>query len=517
MDGSHLAAQADTRPRVIVIGAGIGGLSAALRLAHAGCAVTILERQSAPGGKMRVVPSDAGAVDTGPTVLTLKREFDALFADVGARLEDHVTLIQQDVIARHFWPDGSQLDLSSDPGVSLANVRAFGGDQAARDFERFKAETARLFDAFDAPMMQAPAPSPSALTRHVVARPHLVPAMAPLSKLAQRLARRFHDPRLAQLFARYATYVGGSPFQSPALLALISEAEARGVWVPEGGMHAVAQAIAKLAQSKGAELRCNAHVDELLVADGRCVGVRLQGERLSADAVLYNGDPRALGLGLLGQDVTDLAPRTQSDARSLSAQVWAFAATPSGPELAHHNVVFSADSRAEWQALDAGHLPQTPTLYICAQDRGLARPPPTLERFEIILNAPPLTQRTPDANEAATCHQQTFQTLARFGLRFTPTPDTDAVTLPAEWEARFPGSAGSLYGQSPHGMMAAFHRPTARSGRPGLYLAGGGTHPGAGVPMATRSGKHAAEAILSDLALTSTSRPMAMPGGMSTG
>ncbi len=502
----------------MIVGAGIAGLAAALRLADAGLRVNVLERHGAPGGKMRVVPSEVGPIDAGPTVLTLRSVFDALFASVGERIEDHLDLIPQDILARHFWPDGSTLDLFADEARSRAAIAEFAGTRAAEQFASFSARTRRMFNAFDAPMMQAAQPAPLALAALVARTPSLLHSMAPLSSLAQSLARQFDDPRLAQLFGRYATYVGGSPYQAPALLSLIWQAEAAGVWVVRGGLHELAQCLVRLAESRGAIFRYNAHVARIDAADGATSGVTLvDGTRVEAENVIFNGDPRALAAGALGPSATDVAPQTLKTTRSLSAQVWAFAATPSGPDLVHHNVFFCADPRAEFDDLRAGRCPRNPTLYVCAQDRGLSHAPATRERFEIILNAPPLDGLTQSAEDFASCHNRTFQTLAGFGLRFSPLPGEGALTTPARFDRMFPASLGSLYGQSPHGMMAAFQRPTARTRLKGLYLAGGGTHPGAGVPMATLSARHAAEAILSDRTSTSTSQRMVMPGGMSTG
>jgi 1-hydroxycarotenoid 3,4-desaturase len=183
-------------------------------------------------------------------------------------------------------------------------------------------------------------------------------------------------------------------------------------------------------------------------------------------------------------------------------------------DLAHHNVFFAADPRVEFDDLSRGHMPRDATLYVCAQDRGQGVPA-DLERFEIIMNGPAGHQTT--QQEAETCRTRTFETLQGMGLTFSPPPDTTALTTPQDFATAFPASEGSLYGRSPHGMMATFQRPTARTAIPGLYLAGGGVHPGAGVPMACLSGKHAAEEIRSDLALTSPSRRTATPGGMSMG
>ena len=505
----------DAGDRIVVIGAGMGGLAAAARLARAGCAVTVVEAQDYPGGKMRTVDSPVGPVDAGPTVMTMRHVFDALFEDCGETLSDHVTLHAEHLLARHFWPDGSTLDLFADAGRSAAAVGAFAGPAAERQFGAFRARAARLYAAFEGPMMLSPEPKLGALTAHVLQDPALIRAMAPLSSLASSLRRQFDDPRLRQLFGRYATYVGGSPYASPAVLALIWSAEETGVWRVEGGMHRLAQAMQALAQRQGARFRFGARASRVERQSGAVTAVQLHdGERIPCDRVVFNGDPRALVEGLLGDGLRGAVPDTAVSPRSLSARVWAFAATPSRGDLVHHNVFFGADPRAEFGPISEGRSPADPTLYICAQDRGAGLAPPEVERFEIIENAPPLPHAAPEETE--TCRTRIFQALDRFGLRFSPAPQNGALTTPAGFESLFPASRGSLYGRSPSGMMAAFHRPTARTAVPGLYLAGGGAHPGAGVPMATLSGRHAAEAILTDLASTSRSRRTATPGGTST-
>jgi 1-hydroxycarotenoid 3,4-desaturase len=501
----------------VVVGAGIAGLAAAARLAHAGLAVTVLERHATPGGRMRQVDTSAGPVDAGPTVLTLRAVFDDLFAALDERLEDHLRLLRLPLLARHFWPDGSQLDLSDDGAANARAIRGFGGPGAEREFLAFGRRARALFDGFDAPMMKAPRPSPGGVARALARTPRLAADMAPLSTLAGLLRHSFSDPRLAQLFGRYATYVGGSPYQSPALLALIWQAEASGVWAVEGGLHRLARALERIAADRGAIFRYGADVDRIETADGRAIGVTLTGgERIAAGAVLFNGDPRALAVGALGPEAAAAVPGPRRAARSLSADVWAFAARAEGVELAHHTVFFCADPAAEFALLARGIRSPDPTLYVCAMDRDMGRPASALERFEIIANAPPVPAGAAQEDEATSCRTRTFGPLARFGLRFSPSPGDTSLTTPRMFDRLFPHSAGSLYGQSPHGMMAAFRRPTARTSLPGLYLAGGGTHPGAGVPMATLSAGHAVAAILSDRTSASRSRRAVTPGGTST-
>ncbi|WP_136644459.1 1-hydroxycarotenoid 3,4-desaturase CrtD [Tabrizicola sp. YIM 78059] len=503
--------------RFVVIGAGMGGLAAAIRLAARGCAVTLVEAQDMPGGKMRTLPSSAGPVDAGPTVLTLRAVFDDLFALAGARLEDHLTLLPQRILARHWWPDGSRLDLTGDPETDAAAVAAFSGPGEALAFRRFDRLARALHDAFEGPVIQAPHPDLAAILKATLTRPVLWRALLPGQSLHGLLARQFRDRRLVQLFARYATYVGGRPAHVPGVLALIWRAEAAGVWAVEGGMHRLALALADLARRLGVDLRLSTPALRVVRQGGRICGVQLaSGATLPCAACIFAGDPAALVAGHLGPGLGDALPPSATQPRSLSAWVWSFAAIPEGPlatDLVHHNIFFPADTSGEFGPLGRGDMPETPTLYVCAEDRSAGRPQGP-ERFEIIVNAPP--GRTDQPEDFARCHARTFQTLRMLGLRFLPEPGPQALTTPAMLDRLFPGSGGAIYGRSPEGTFAAFARPPARTKVPGLYLAGGGAHPGAGVPMAALSGRHAAEAVMADLTFPSMSGRTAMPGGIST-
>ncbi|MEM7056004.1 MAG: 1-hydroxycarotenoid 3,4-desaturase CrtD [Pseudomonadota bacterium] len=504
--------------KILVIGAGVGGLSAALRLAAAGRDVLVVEKSAAPGGKLRSVPSAAGPVDTGPTVLTMLPVFEEIFAQAGEQITDHLSISQEETLARHWWPDGTTLDLFADREASAEAVREFAGAKAEDEFRNFCATTARLFQAFEKPVMQSEKPNLGRIIAATLARPDLISHLRPGRTLWKALSRQFSDHRLRQLFARYATYVGGSPFLTPALISLIWHAEASGVWTVGGGMAKLAKAFEAVACRHGAHFQYDDGADRIERNPDGTFHVHMQSAaHHHVRTVLFNGDPAALANGHLGPDVVAAVKARHVEKRALSAWVWAFAAEPTGRALAHHNVFFNTQYRREFQAIDTGIMPDDSALYVCAQDRQNGFAPDGPERFEIIINGAPVA---PDSREIPEEYQQclihTFTTLAARGLHFDQIPGRAALSTPHDFARRFPGSGGSLYGQSPHGMMASFRRPVVRSRIPGLYLAGGGVHPGAGLPMAATSGRLAAEAILKDLALTSRSRRTVTHGGMST-
>jgi 1-hydroxycarotenoid 3,4-desaturase len=224
----------------------------------------------------------------------------------------------------------------------------------------------------------------------------------------------------------------------------------------------------------------------------------------AADAVVFAGDPAALGAGLLGADVRRAAPALAPRARSFSARVWTFAGRPEGVDLAHHTVFFSGDYPAEFADLTGRRrAPADPTVYVCAMDRGIGRPVPSPERLLIITNAPADGDRAEDPEENQRCTTAAFARLAASGLTLTPPVASPAtLTTPAGFARLFPGTGGAIYGMAPEGNMATFRRPSVRTRVRGLYLASGAAHPGPGVAMSGLSGRLAAAAIMADHAST---------------
>jgi 1-hydroxycarotenoid 3,4-desaturase len=496
--------------RVIVIGAGIGGLATAVALAAQGVPVTVLERAAVPGGKMREVQVGDARIDAGPTVFTMRWVFEALFALAGTSLDAELQLARAEVIARHAWDDSGHLDLFADLDRSADAIGRFSGAREARGFLAFSDEARRIYRTLKGPFISSAKTNPLGLTQRV-SRQGLggMLNIKPYGTLWQALGKHFQDPRLRQLFGRYATYAGSSPFLSPATLMLIAHVEQDGVWLVEGGMHQLAVTLSRLAARHGAEIRYGTEVAAINVQRGRVTGVQLagaDGERLATDAVVFNGDVSALGAGLLGAEVTRAAPPTAPAERSLSALTWNLVATTSGLPLVRHSVFFCDDYPAEFNDIFSRHrLPQAPTVYVCAQDRGAsvaadaAELEGRAERLLLLVNAPAIGDSYNfSAADVERCRDDAYALLARCGLHLAHPESAARATSPSDFEQLFPATGGALYGRASHGWQASFKRPGARSKVRGLYLAGGSTHPGAGVPMAALSGQQAAQAVLKD-------------------
>ncbi|MGE0311940.1 MAG: 1-hydroxycarotenoid 3,4-desaturase CrtD [Lautropia sp.] len=524
-----------SRTDVVVVGAGVGGLVAAIDLAAAGLAVTVCETTAHVGGKLAAVVVDGRSIDAGPTVLTMRWVFEALFADAGMDLSHEVPMRRAEVLARHWWRDGACLDLHADLERAVDAIGRFAGASQARAYRGFVGRSARIYETLEAPFLKAERPSVASLVARI--GPHRLDRLIgirPFSSFWSSLDACFGDARLRQLFGRYATYCGSSPFDAPATLMLVAHVEREGVWLVDGGMTRLADALARVARALGVVLRNDCPVARIRVEHGRVAGVELSGdERIDARCVVANADARALAQGLLGADVCGAVPGVQDAKPSLSAVTWALLARTEGVELTRHNVFFSDDYRAEFDdLLVRARLPLQPTVYVCAQDRdahadrtpgsaghvgiGPAADAVAGERLFCLVNAPATAHGSePVSNEdIRRCEQTVWRHLDRCGLRLNRSATaTPVASGPAQFGRRFPGTGGALYGPISAGWRTTFARPGSRTTIPGLYLAGGSVHPGPGVPMAALSGRLAAASLLRDRTSAYRSAPAAMRGG----
>jgi 1-hydroxycarotenoid 3,4-desaturase len=516
-------AEARHEQRVVVIGAGIGGLVSALLLASQGLHVTLIEAAAAPGGKMRQLQVGGAAIDSGPTVFTMRWVFEQILDAAGFSMQSLPALTPLGVLARHAWRGhDARLDLHADSQRSAEAIGDFAGAAEARRFLGFCKQAREVYAALEGPYIRAARPGLLSMARDLGPKGLATLAgLGPFASLWRTLGRHFHDPRLRQLFGRYATYTGSSPWQAPATLMLVAQVELDGVWSVDGGMHAVARSFAALAEQRGATLRFGTPCERILLQGGRVSGVRLAGgEELLADAVVFNGCPQALVDGLLGDELRRAVPALPVARRSLSALTWSARTATAGFPLVRHNVFFDNDYQSEFDdVFRRRELPRAGTVYVCAQDRADAPnlPAGTPERLLCLVNAPADgDRRVFDAQEMDTCEQRSLALLRGCGLQVDLAAQPVQRTTPQDFHRLFPSSGGALYGQATHGWMSSFQRPAANCRVPGLFLAGGGVHPGPGVPMAALSGQRAAATLMAHLDSTSRSRRAGMSGGTST-
>jgi 1-hydroxycarotenoid 3,4-desaturase len=528
--------------RVAVVGSGIGGLASALSLAAAGYQVTVFEKETYIGGKIRQLHG----VDSGPTVFTLRWILDSLFAQAGLNMSDWIELEPLNNLARHVWSPGvygdrqfsqpTQLDLFADAKQSLDAIGRFSGAAQAKQFEHFCQQARKVYAKLEGPYIRSAKPGFLRMTADLgPAGLAALAGLGPFASLWQTLGRHFSDPRLRQLFGRYATYCGASPWQAPATLMLIAQVEMDGVWSVKGGMKSVVNALAKASAQQGTQFELNTWVNRVRIDNNRVIGLDVTRDGaqqfLPFDSVVFNGDVAALSQGLLGLGASQALPSIQADTagyknqRSLSAlTVTARSVSPiQGFDLVRHNVFFAPDYAAEFHDIFAKRrLPQNGTVYVCAQDRSddstASRPD---EGYLALINAPAVADISiqPDPlarEEVMQCIQNHFNRLASLGLSLPMPPRQTTITTPKDFHRLFPATGGALYGQASHGWMNQFRRMGAQTKVQGLYLAGGSVHPGPGVPMAAMSGRLAAETLMADQDSTRRSKRVVIAGGTST-
>ena len=494
-----------TAKKVIVVGAGIGGLVAANILSKKGFKVEVYEKNKNPGGKLRSVESKFGKIDAGPTVFTFKEIFDEIFKLCGEKIDDHLQIEKEPIIARHFWPDGTKLDLFNNLNKNCDEIYKCFGKKSKEEFITFNSLAEELFNAFRRPVIENPNPNLFNVSLNTFTKTFkLFDLIRPKQTLWSFLDKNFSEPKLKQLFARYATYVGGSPFNSPSILSLIWIAETKGVWRINGGLHLLAKKLTQIAKKNGVDFFFDTEVKKLNFKKNLFQNIITEkDEKKFADLIIFNGDPRALHFDITSKRISNrILNKHVVNTRSLSAYVWSFCSQINDFELQHHNVFFNDNYKSEFEDIERNKMPSNPTLYLCAEDRGFGKKNIKNEKFEIIMNGAPFDGgKINEKEEYQQCYSTTFSKLNQIGLIFRTKPTMETLTTPQKFEKMFPMSKGSLYGQNPNSIMTTFRRPKIKTKIPNLFLVGGGVHPGPGIPMAALSGMHAAEEISKNLTL----------------
>ncbi len=484
--------------RVVIVGAGLAGLSAALRLAGAGRQVTVLEREPIPGGRAGQIVSATSHgeyhFDTGPTVLTMPDLIEDAFDAVGESMRDWLELTPLDPLYRATFADGSTIDVHADPDRMREEIERACGPEEADGFTRYVDFVSRLYRYEMRHFIDRSLGSPlDLLTPSAVSNGARLIAAGGLRRLAPAVARYLRDGRLQRLYSFQAMYAGVSPYRALAIYAVISYMDAvAGVFTLRGGMHALPTAMAAAAAKHGVELRYSTEVSRV-EHDGRRAGAVLTtgGERIAADAVVLTADLPIAYSQLLGQTPRRLRRLQYSP----SCYLLLAGSTAHYPQLAHHNIHFGAAWEQTFVELDGGRLMSDPSVLVSnptRSDSSLA--PPGREIYYVLFPTPNTTADLDWSRIGPQYREHVLSTLADRGYPgLADSIEVEHVTTPLDWQAR---------GMAAGAPFAAAHT-LGQSGplRPGnmwgdnVVFAGSGTQPGVGVPMVLISGRLAAERI----------------------
>ena len=484
--------------RAHIVGAGLGGLSAAIHLAARGWHVTVFEQNERPGGKCHVYERDGFRFDTGPSVLTMPFVLDELYQAAGEKASDHLTIEPVEPACRYFFADGTRFDAPGNREAFLsAMAREFPGE--AEGARKFFAYTARLWEVREPFFLSAP------LDWRVLrkARPKHLPgalAMMKPGSLHRVVRSYFRDPRLIQLFDRFATYNGSDPYRTPAAFNVISHVEFTfGSWRIRGGMYVLVEQLTALARRLGVAFRHNTPVEKVIFQEHRAAGLRVRGEDLPAEAVVINADAISAWTGPLLADHPHYARKQRKVARQEASSggfVLLLALKRPFPHLDRHNIFFPKEYRPEFTQLFQEQCPlRNPTIYLSrtTDEPGEPLVPPGREGWFVLVNAP----ARPDPGDWPEDYREDL--LKKLMALPTGLQSEDILWThtmsPADFARRFGAWKGSLYGASSNHLLAAFRRVPNRDSLKGLAFAGGSAHPGGGIPLVLRSGHLAAEAV----------------------
>ena len=473
--------------RVIVVGAGVGGLAAAARLATAGHEVRVFEQSGSVGGNLGRYERDGFVFDTGPSIITLPQVLREFFAATGFDLDEVLDLEPVEPIARYVYPGGATFDATSDLDEMAARLDAALLPGSGHDWRRLMAHAGRMWEAVERPFLRAPVERPRDLLKQSVRLRDLA-TVSPHRTLRSLGRRYLRDARLSMFLERYATYTGSDPRRAPAALATVPYVEQTfGAWYVRGGLYRLAEALRDRALQRGASIRTHAEVAEIVMTGAQVTGVRLaDGRHVYADVVVANADSAYVYDELLG-DGAPTDRRLRRTDRSLSGFALFIGVRGRTENLAHHTVLFPDDYDAEFDAI-FGADPEPvsdPTLYVSVPDDPASAPEGD-EAWFVLVNAPRHGAPGVDWDAAGVTDRYTNHLLDRLAIRGLDLRERilfAEARSPADLQRRTNAVGGAIYGTSSNGARGAFLRPANRSPVSGLFLVGGSTHPGGGLPL----------------------------------
>jgi phytoene desaturase len=483
--------------KILVIGAGLGGLAAAIRLARAGHNVEVWEKNAEPGGKVKDLRLDGFSWGMGPSLLTMPHVLRELFADAGERMEDHIELVRLESACRYFWTDGTVIDENA----------AFWKQPEVAKFLEYAHGIYEL--SGEAYLNRPPSEFWRAFTPRNLAKLRHLPKVATTRTLAQEVERRISDPHLRQIFLRFATYNGSSPYLTPATFNIIPYVEAEfGAWYVRGGMSKIAKELAALGRRCGVTFRFNTLANGWTGSEATSV----DGYRSKADFLVCNADVLSAHMWFLAGAGRTAAVRNQlyQPALSTSGFILFLGVRGRDARLGHHNIFFSDDYPKEFAEIHEQKVsPSEPTIYIAVSSRtDPNHAPEGDDNYFVLVNAPARDPNQAWTNaEARGYRDVVLKRLKRFGIDLFTTESaarvsggsyiaTQQIFTPSDFATRDLAHHGSLYGWASHSIRTSLFRPPLRApGARNVFFAGGTTHPGGGIPLVLLSGKMVADLI----------------------
>jgi phytoene desaturase len=470
--------------KILVAGAGLGGLATAIRLARAGHEVEVWEKNSTPGGKLQELQLDGFTWGMGPSLLTLPQVLRDLFAAAGERLEDRLELVRLDSACRYFWTDGAVID---------EDAAFWQWPEVARFLDYARGIYALSGEAF---LNHPPGDFWRAFTPRNWSKLRHLGKVFTTRTLAKEIERRIRNPQLRQIFLRFATYNGSSPYRAPATFNIIPYVEAEfGAWHVRGGLTKIARELAALAGRAGVKFR----YERTLTKWSENEAGAHDGSRGRFDFLVCNGDALAARSGFLaGLADAKARKRILAPALSTSGFILFLGVRGIDPRLDHHNIFFSDDYPREFSEIHERKIsPAEPTIYLsisARRDPGHA--PAGHENYFILVNVPARDPAAPWLpQETRRYRDLILRRLARFGLENLPERIVvERAFTPTDFAARDLAWHGALYGWASHSIRTSLFRPPLRGAR-NVFFAGGTTHPGGGIPLVLLSGKMAAELV----------------------
>ena len=481
---------------IVVVGAGLGGLSAAMRLAGAGRSVTVLEREDVPGGRAgRVESTVAGGTyqfDTGPTVLTMPDLIADAFDCLGEQMSDWLDLHPVEPLYRSFYPDGSRLDVHADVDQMAEEISTVIGPDEAAGYRRYVDFVSQLYRYEMSDFIDRNIDSPLDLVTANLAR---LVGLGGFRRLAPKVSEYLKDPRTQRVFSFQAMYAGLSPHDALAIYAVIAYMDSvAGVYFPKGGMHAVPTAMAAAAEKHGVRFRYGTTVTRVETRGDRAVAVHTaDGERIPADVVVLNPDLPVAYRDLLGR----LPWSVRRLSYSPSCYLLLAGSSAHYSQIAHHNIHFGKSWRGVFrEIIDEGRLMSDPSLLVTSptrSDPGLA--PDGREIYYVLFPTPNLDAPIDWRREGPRYRDEIVRVLEERGYRgFGDAIEVEHTTSPLDWEARGMERGAPFAAAHTFGQTGPF-RPGNLWGE-NVVFTGSGTQPGVGVPMVLISGRLAAERIL---------------------